>query len=65
MNEVRRSIWLREFETNKKTETIREQYKKLADKMCQDLAKIHSNIENKDLAIARIEEKIKDLQKLV
>lgn len=65
INEVRRSIWLREFETNQKTENLKKSYKKLANKMSHDLGKIQSNIEEKDLAIARIEEKIKELHLLV
>ncbi|CAG9768151.1 unnamed protein product [Ceutorhynchus assimilis] len=64
LNEVRRSIWLREFETNQKTENLKEKYKNLAEKMFQELTRIQNNIEDKDLAIARIEEKIKELEKM-
>lgn len=62
LSEVRRSMWLREFETKQKTETLKERYAKLAEKMSQELLKIQRSIEEKDLGIARIEEKIKELQ---
>lgn len=62
LSEVRRSMWLREFETKQKTETLKERYAKLAEKMSQELTKIQRSIEEKDLGIARIEEKIKELQ---
>lgn len=64
LNEVRRSIWLREFETNQKINNLKEKYKKLADKMSKELGKIQNNMEEKDMSIARIEEKIKELLKM-
>ncbi|XP_030746509.1 structural maintenance of chromosomes protein 3-like isoform X2 [Sitophilus oryzae] len=62
LREVRRSIWLREFENNQKIENLREKYQKLSDQMTKELSKIQENIEEKDLAIGRIEEKIKNLE---
>ncbi|XP_066153991.1 ecotropic viral integration site 5 ortholog-like isoform X2 [Euwallacea fornicatus] len=64
LNEVRRSIWLREFETNKKTETLKEKYGKLASRMSQELERVQKNIADKDLDIAKIEEDMKEIQKL-
>ncbi|XP_066257993.1 ecotropic viral integration site 5 ortholog-like [Euwallacea similis] len=64
LNEVRRSIWLREFETNQKTETLKEKYGKLASRISQELRKVQGNIANKDLDIAKIEEEIKGMEKL-
>lgn len=55
-------MWLREFETKQKTETLKERYAKLAEKMSQELSNIQRSIEEKDLGVARIEEKIKKLQ---
>lgn len=55
-------MWLREFETKQKTETLKERYAKLAEKMSLELSNIQHSIEEKDLGIARIEEKIKKLQ---
>ncbi|KAF7271058.1 hypothetical protein GWI33_016019 [Rhynchophorus ferrugineus] len=64
LREVRRSIWLREFETNQKIQNLKDKYNKLAEKMNKQLGNIQESIEEKDLAIGQIEEKITELQNL-
>ncbi|KAL1502297.1 hypothetical protein ABEB36_007463 [Hypothenemus hampei] len=62
LSEVRRSIWLREFETTRKIVNLKEEYTKLTNKMNNELRCVQESIEEKDLVVARIEEEIKKLQ---
>ncbi|XP_050302258.1 ecotropic viral integration site 5 ortholog-like isoform X1 [Anthonomus grandis grandis] len=63
LNQIRRSIWLREFQTRQKIDNLKEKYHKLSKKKSEELEKIKRNIEEKDLAIKEMEQKINYMQK--
>ncbi|XP_060519392.1 uncharacterized protein LOC132697774 isoform X2 [Cylas formicarius] len=62
LHEVRRSKWQREYETNQSVEMLREKYARLAEKMATESERVRASIEEKDLAIGEIEEKLRQLQ---